>query len=48
MRAPATRFILLPALALGGAILWGAVECLALFWSRLGGRSPQASRAQAR
>lgn len=38
MRTSFTRFHILPLLALGGAALWGAVECCALLWSRLGGR----------
>ncbi len=36
MRTPFARFHVLPLLALGGAVLWGAVECFALLWSRLG------------
>ncbi|WLT31895.1 hypothetical protein [Geothrix sp. PMB-07] len=38
MRPASARFILLPILALGGAALWGALECVALLRSRLGGR----------
>jgi len=38
MRTTAPRFHVIPLLALGGAVLWGAIECVALFWSRLGGR----------
>ncbi|MBI1752566.1 MAG: hypothetical protein HY014_02890 [Acidobacteria bacterium] len=44
MRPAPARFILLPILALGGAALWGALECMALLRSRLGGRWTPAGR----
>lgn len=45
MRSASARFILLPMLALGGALLWGALECAALLRSRLGGRWNHQGRA---
>jgi hypothetical protein len=38
MRHASTRPLLLSSLALGGALLWGLLECFALLWSRLSER----------
>lgn len=46
MRHGSARFILLPLLALGGAALWGTLECLALWRSRWAGRWHLLGRAQ--
>jgi hypothetical protein len=38
MRTMSTRATVISGTAIGVALLWGAVECLALFWSRFSGR----------
>jgi hypothetical protein len=35
MRSVSTRTVFISSTALSVAVLWGAVECLALAWSRL-------------
>jgi hypothetical protein len=39
MRSPSTRSSVMSGTAIAVAVLWGAVEFIALFWSRFSGRS---------